>query len=92
MPHKSTHIPELAGDIETVTGEKIIEPGVRNIQSFLVNPAVNNLVPDEEQNVTWYFTNPPSRRFVTLRVEKGGVNDGNLGTNPFDVSWIAMGK
>ncbi len=92
MPHLSTHLPETAGAIESVTGEKVIDTGLRDLQTFQATPAVANFVPDAEQNVTWYFTNPPSRRLVTLRVEKGGINDGNLGTNPFDVSWMAIGK
>lgn len=92
MPHKNTHIPELAGAIETVTGTLIVEPGVRDLQSFTVSFAHNNFLPDEEAHVTWFFTNAGSRRFVTIRLEKGGLNDGVLGDNPTQVSWIAIGK
>jgi hypothetical protein len=89
---KSTHLPETAGNVVDVTGELEIDTGLRDVQSFTVSPAVANFVPDQEQNVSWYFSRPPSRRWVTIRVEKGGINDGNLGTNPFSVSWQAFGR
>lgn len=89
---KSTHLSEMAGDIVDVTGELEIDTELRDLQTFQATPAVNNFIPDEEQNVTWYFSRLPSRRHVTLRVEKGGINDGNLGDSPFPVSWMAMGK
>lgn len=89
---KSNHLSETAGDIIDVTGELEIDTELRNLQTFNATPAVANFVPDAEQNVTWYFSRPPSRRFVIIRVEKGGINDGNLGTNAFPVSWSAFGR
>jgi hypothetical protein len=89
---KSTHIPEVIHGLIDVTGEQEIDTGLRDLQSFVCSPAVINFLPDQEQNVTWYFSRPPSNRYVKIRVEKGGINDGNLGTNPFKVSYIAIGK
>ena len=89
---KSTHLSEVAGDIETVTGELIVDTGLRDIQSMTVSFAHNNFLPDEEAHVTWFFSDLPSRRKVTIRVETGGVNDGNLGTNPTLISWVAFGR
>ena len=89
---KSNHKPEESGTIVDVTGELEIDTQLRNVQTFVATPAVTNFLPDAEQNVTWFFSRPPSRRWVTIRVEKGGINDGDIGTNPFPVSWHAIGR
>lgn len=89
---KSKHIPEMAGGILNVTGELEIDTQLRDLQSFVVGPATTNFLPDEEQNVTWMYSRPPSKRYVTIRVEKGGTNDGDLGDSAFPVSWIAIGN
>lgn len=89
---KSNHLPETAGAIVSVTGELEIDTELRDLQSIQVSLSSTNLTPDAEQSVMWYFSRPPSRRYVTIRIEKGGVNDGDIGTNPIDVSWTAFGR
>ena len=92
----STHIPEFAGATEEVTGELVVDTGLREIQSLTVTIKAQNLVPDEEQFVTWYRLNEvesgaPAGE-VVIRVEKGGVNSGTLGDSVISVSWMAMGE
>jgi hypothetical protein len=54
----------------------------------------NNFVANQEGKVCWYFLPKDTRitQRVVLRVEKSGNNDGVLGTNEIQVSWIAMGE
>ena len=87
---RSTHMPGVSGAIETVTGEKIVETGLRSMRSFVCQFVTTNFVADEEAKVGWYeVPNHPGK--IRIRVEKGGINDGNIGTNPVKISWIAIG-
>jgi len=87
---KSTHMPGVAGGIEMVTGEQIIDTGLhRGIKSCIVAFVTQNFVADEECKVSW-FAVPTSQSKIRIRVEKGGLNDGNIGTNPVKISWIAI--
>jgi hypothetical protein len=90
----SLSLPGLAGGIEPVIGEAIIDTGLREVQSFVASMNINNFVPNAESKVGWYFLPKDTRitQRVVLRVEKGGDNDGVLGTNEIQVSWIAMGE
>lgn len=90
-PPLSTHLPGLAGALETVTGEMIVDTGLKDIQTVVVTPNETNIVPDEEATVSWYPL-PESSSKIVLRVEKGGANSGIVGTNPFKVSWLALGR
>jgi len=90
MEPRSAHLPGVSGALEIVTGEKIVETGLRSIRSCIVSFVVPNFLPDEEAKVGWYeVPNHPSK--IRIRVEKGGLNDGNIGTNPVKISWIAVG-
>lgn len=89
---KSPHLPEVAGATETITGEIIVDTGLREIQSFVATFQTTNFVPDEESLLSWYPLPGGTPAQMVIRVEKGGVNHGLLGTNPIKVSWLALGR
>ena len=86
---KSPHIPEMAGGEVEVIGEAVVRHGVRDLQTFVPGFMTNNFVPNEESSVSWYRYD---NKRVVIRVEKGGTNDGLLGTNAMTISWIALGR
>lgn len=86
---KSKHLPEVAGAIETVTGDLYIETGLRNIQTFVASLA-QPIVAGDEALVSWEF--PDEEAFpgrVLLHVYKTTFA---AGTNPAKVSWFALGR
>lgn len=88
--NRSPHLPEMSGGIVQVIGEVLVDHGLRNLRTFVPSFRTSNFVPDEESRVSWYpFGDSIST--VVIRVEKGGANDGVLGDNPVDISWIALG-
>jgi len=89
MP-KSTHLPEVAHGTVTVTGEAVVETGLRNLKSFQPSFKGSNFAADQESKVSWYQI-PGMVSKVVVRVEKGGANEGLLGTNPVVINWTAMG-
>jgi hypothetical protein len=89
---KSSHIPELAGAIETITGEIVVDTGLRDIQTFVATFKSTNFVPDQESLLSWYPLPNGQPGQMVIRVEKGGVNHGLIGTNPVNVSWMALGR
>jgi len=92
----STHIPNMSGGVVTVVGEEIVDTNLRVVQTFQATFKANNFVPNEEAKVSWYLM--PSDRAkhttqrVVIRVEKSGTNDGLLGTNETQISWLALGE
>jgi hypothetical protein len=88
----SMHIPWVSGGEVVVVGEHTVDTGLRELQTFLATFNIRNFLPDEESNLTWYQVEGTNPVQVVLRLEKGGINDGDLGTNPVPVSWFALGK
>jgi len=87
---KSTHLPEVAGAIEFVTGLLVVETGLRNIQSFTVSlaqlpSAAEALVSGVLGDVT-----PGSDQKLTLHVT--AVDGVTPGIAPVKVNWTALGK
>jgi len=87
-------IPGVSGGIEPVIGEAIMDTGLRDVQSFVATFQMSNFVAHQESKLSWYFLPKDARttQRVVLRVEKGGSNEGLLGTNEVQVSWIAIGE
>ena len=87
---KSTHLPEVAHGEVTVTGEAVVDTGLRNLKSFSPSFQMSNFAADQERKISWYkYAGSVSK--VVVRVEKGGANEGLLGTNPVVINWTAMG-
>jgi hypothetical protein len=89
---RSSHLPGISGGIVTVTGEAIVDTELRYIKSFVPSFNMNNFVPDEESKLSWYALPGSQTQQIVIRVEKGGANDGLLGTNPVQISWLAIGE
>jgi len=87
----STHLPEVAGEITYVTGEAVIETGLRQpIQACVASFAVNDFIADQEGKISCHpLASDPTK--IVIRVEKVGTNDGVLGDNKVLISWIAIG-
>ena len=91
-PNLSTHIPGISRGVVTVTGELQIDSGLKSINSVALTFNESNLVANEESKLTWYrLTDALAGDFI-IRVEKGGSNEGVLGTNPVKVAWTAEGE
>lgn len=87
---KSTHLPSVSGGMLIVTGEAVIDPELRELQTFVPAFKTSNFVPNQEGKLSWYPL-PGDESRIVIRVEKTGTNDGLLGTNPIAVSWFALG-
>lgn len=94
MEPLSTHLPSVAGGVEPVIGEAIVDTGLRKLRTVLVSFKAPNFPLDEESKVSWYPVPGESLTTVriVIRVEKGGANDGLLGTNLVQISWLALGE
>ena len=93
MAATSTHLPEVAGGIESINGEGIVNTGLRNIRTVSCVLQASNLVSNEEGKVCWYpyqWDSPGPKRIV-IRVEKTGTNDSVLGDSAINVAWLALG-
>ena len=88
----STHIPGVAGDEITVTGDARVDTGLARITTVVTGLNESNIVPDEEASVSWYQRDVDPPGTIILRVEKGGANSGTLGDSPVQVSFIALGE
>lgn len=82
----STHLPEVAGAIETFTGSLVVDTGLREVQSFMVTmakaPAAAAATPAGILSA--------DKRTLTLKVVKAdGVTQADAET---DVAWVAFGK
>jgi len=87
----STHLPEVAGEFVYVTGETVIQTGLRNIQAAVASFAVDDFTADEESKISCHvYAADPTK--IVVRVEKGGSNEGTLGDNSVLISWMAFGK
>lgn len=85
---------EMAAGTTSVTGEEQVDSGLLNgIRAVQLTLSGNNFSPDAESKASWYQLDPETNpsKFI-IRVEKGGTNDGVLGTDPVSISWVAVGK
>lgn len=87
---RSTHLPEVAGAIETVTGSLIVDTGLRDVQAFAVTMAqaptaneaivagvLQDVLPGEHQKL----------QLLVMKVD--GVTPGAAAAK---VCWTAIGK
>jgi len=88
---RSPHLPNVSGNFETVIGELVVDTELRNIRSFVATFVASNFAADQESKISWYTLPNMQPGKMIIRIEKGGVNDGMLGTNPVRVSWLALG-
>lgn len=87
---KSTHLPELAGAIDMVTGSLIVDTGLRNVQSFAVTLAQAPTATDASVAGLLAEPTPGGHQKLTLIVVAAdGVTPGVTATK---VSWTALGK
>ena len=83
---KSTHIPETAGAIETVTGSLVVDTGLRNVQSFAVTLAS---IPNANAASVAGTLADDKRTLTLLVVKADGVTAGSVAAS---VAWTALGK
>jgi len=89
---KSTHLPEVAGNIELVpsTGSLIVDTGLRNVQAFGVTLAQAAVA--DAASVAGILGDPlpgGSQKLTINVVKADGVT---LGSVAAKVSWFAIGK
>lgn len=87
---KSTHLPELAGAIEVVTGSLIVDTGLRNVQSFAVSLAQASTA--TEAGAAGALAYPPVGGHQQLAISVVAADGATPGVNPVKVSWMALGK
>jgi len=88
---RSTHMPNVSGNTEMVTGEIVVDTELRSIRSFVATFVTSNFAADQESKLSWYQLPNMAPGKMIIRVEKSGSNEGLLGTNPIQVNWIAIG-
>ena len=49
----SSHIPGLAGGIETLTGSLVVDTGLKTMQTFVCTMKADTITVTEESKVTW---------------------------------------
>jgi hypothetical protein len=91
-PNLSTHIPGLSRGVTEVVGELQVDSGLKTIRAVTITFNESNLVANEESKLSWYRLADALPGYFVIRVEKGGSNEGVLGTNSVKVSWIAEGE
>lgn len=87
----STHLPETAGAIETVTGTLTVDTGLREVQSF--NATLNQAATATEAfaSATLQPQTPGGTQKLLLQVWSAATTP-LAGVNPVSVSWQALGK
>jgi hypothetical protein len=90
---RSTHLPEVSGDIESVTGTLTVETHLRSIQAISAT-LLTDVAANEEAHVTAELVEPPAGGTykAILKVWKGGTASGTAGDSAVSVSWLAIGK
>jgi len=88
---KSTHLPEVAGDIVLVpsTGVLVVDTGLRSVQSFQVTLAQAAVA--DAASVAGVLSDPAggSTKLTINVVKADGVT---LGSVVAKVAWVALGK
>lgn len=86
MDPKSTHIPAMAGDLETFTGSLVIDTGLREVQSFQVTLAQ---APVANAASVAGVLSDDKRTLTLLAVKADGVTAASVSSL---VAWLALGK
>ena len=82
----STHLPEVVGAIETVTGSLVVRPGLRNIQTVAVT--LMSAPAAAAASVAGVLSDDGTQ--LSLRVVKAdGVTPGDVAAK---VAWLVVGK
>ena len=90
MYPKSTHIPEVAGAVELVTGSLTVETGLREIQTFSVTMAQAPTATEASPAGVLEDVIPgKSQRLILKVVAADGVTPGVAMAK---VAWLALGK
>lgn len=88
---KSTHLPEVAGNIELVpdTGALVVDTGLRSVQSFSVTLA--QAAAADAATVAGILADPAggTTKLTINTVKADGVT---LGSVAAKVAWLAIGK
>ena len=88
---KSTHLSEVAGAIEEITGSLIVDTGLRDVQSFTASFAQALTVATKEAILGWEFEPvvPGTTQKVLISTY---LLAGTPGVEATKVSWTAIGK
>jgi len=89
---KSTHLPEVAGDIALVpaTGVLIVDTGLRSVQSFTVTLA--QAAAADAASVAGILGDPLSGGNTKLTINTVKADGVTLGSVAAKVAWLAIGK
>lgn len=87
---RSTHLPEVSGDVVEVTGSLIVDTGLREVQSFSVALGTQSTATDAIVDGVLGPIVPGGTQKLTLEVfAVDGVTPGVTAVN---VAWMAFGK
>ena len=91
MTPKSTHLPEVSGDIVSVTGSLVVKTGLRDIQTFVA--AFAQALTPATAEATLSRELLPQAPGAQQEVEiKTYLLAGTPGVTPTKVSWLAVGR
>jgi len=87
---KNSHIPEVSGDIVEVTGELLVDTGLRKVQSFTTSLATTSTGTEASVNGVLQPQEPGGSQKLLLQVwAADGATPGAAAVN---VAWTALGE
>jgi hypothetical protein len=87
---RSTHIPEVSGDVVAVTGSLVIDTQLREVQSFSVTLASQASATEAIVNGVLGDIAPGGTQKLTLEVF--AADGATPGASAVNVAWLAVGK
>lgn len=86
----STHLPEVSGGIETVTGSAVIDTGLRKVQSIVATLGAAAVATDATVAVT--LVEPPAGGKYKATLYVVNADGVTLGVTATPVHWLAIGE
>ena len=90
MSNKSTHLPEVSGGIESVTGTLTVETGLRSLQSAVATLGEDAVATEASVSVT--PIDPPAGGTYKLTLSVWNADGATPGASATKVNWMAFGK
>ncbi|UCF48286.1 MAG: hypothetical protein JSU89_14140 [Myxococcales bacterium] len=87
---KSTHLPEVSGATELVTGSLIVDTGLRDLQTVVATLAAVAVATEATVSVTLEDLVPGATRKIKLQV--WNADGATPGASEVAVNWLALGK
>lgn len=90
-PNHSTHLPEVAGNVETVTGSLVVDTGLRSVRTFGANLNQSAAAASAFANAVLTPATAGATAKLTLEVRQADVA-ATLSVTAASVSWFAIGE